>query len=51
MQSDDLGRLKYTLSFIVQPPEPLQVIIYLLWLRGGRGSGLQHWLGELDGRS
>jgi len=41
MESDDHGRLKYTLSFIVKPPEPLQVIIYLLWLRGVRGSGLQ----------
>jgi len=51
MESDDPGRLKYTLSFIVKPPEPLQVVIYLLWFRGGRGSDLQHWLGSLDGRS
>jgi len=51
MEFDDLGRLKYTLSFIVKPPEPLQVVIYLLWLRGGRGSGLQQWLGDPDGRS
>jgi len=51
MQSDDLGRLKYTLSFIAKRPEPQQVVIYLLWLRGARGSGLQQWLGDLDGRS
>ena len=51
MESDNPKRLKSILSFIVQPPEPLQVVIYLLWLRGGRDSGLQHWLGNLDGRS
>jgi len=51
MQSDDPRELKYTLSFIVKPPEPLQVVIYLLWLRGGRCSGLQDWLGSLDGHS
>jgi len=51
MESDDPGRLKYTLSFIVKPPESLQVVIYLLWLRGDRGSGLQDWLGSLDGHS
>jgi hypothetical protein len=44
-------RLKYTLSFIVQLPEPLQVLICLLWLRGVRGPGLQCWLGDQDGRS
>jgi len=32
MQSDDPRRLKDTLSFIVKPPEPLQVVIYFLFL-------------------
>jgi hypothetical protein len=48
-QSQDPQDLKNSLSFIVQPPEPLQVLIGLLWLRGRRGSELQSWLETLDG--
>jgi hypothetical protein len=51
IQADDPQRLKYSLSFIVQPPESLQVLIRLIWLRGVRSPGLQHWLGDQDGRS
>jgi hypothetical protein len=51
IQADDPQRLKYSLSFIVQPPESLQVLIRLLWLRGVRSPGLQCWLGDQDGRS
>jgi hypothetical protein len=51
MQADDPLSFKYSLSFIVQPPDPMQVLICLLWLRGVRGPGLQCWLGDQDGRS
>jgi hypothetical protein len=51
MQARDSHDLKHTLSFIVQPPEPLGVLICLLWLREGRGSGLRSWLGDLNGRA
>jgi hypothetical protein len=33
IQADDPQRLKYSLSFIVQPPESLQVLIRLIWVR------------------
>ncbi|KAG2152812.1 hypothetical protein DEU56DRAFT_752107 [Suillus clintonianus] len=43
--------LKHSLSFMVQPPDPLQVITALLWLRGDRGSNFQFWLETMDGRA
>ncbi|KAG2107711.1 uncharacterized protein F5147DRAFT_636467 [Suillus discolor] len=43
--------LKHTLDFIVQPPEPLQMLIGLLWLWGHRNSELQFWLDTRDGQA
>jgi len=43
--------LKLSLAFVVEPPEPLQVLISLLWLRGDRSPNLQFWLETLDGRA
>ncbi|KAG1738608.1 uncharacterized protein EDB91DRAFT_1249131 [Suillus paluster] len=51
MQPDDPQSLKQSLAFVVQHPEPLQVLIGLLWLRGDRGPDLQFWLETLDGRA
>ncbi|KAG2028888.1 hypothetical protein BDR03DRAFT_1096362, partial [Suillus americanus] len=44
MQPEDPHRLKFSLSFLVRPPEPLSVLICMLWLRGDRTSDLQYWL-------
>ncbi|KAG1908580.1 uncharacterized protein F5891DRAFT_1168697, partial [Suillus fuscotomentosus] len=49
MEPHDPRNLQQSLAFIVEPPEPLQVLMGLLWLRGARGSGLRSWLGTLDG--
>ncbi|KAG2115151.1 uncharacterized protein F5147DRAFT_834274 [Suillus discolor] len=43
--------LTHSLSFIVQPPEPMQVLVTLLWLRGIRSLELQFWLGTQDGHA
>ncbi|KAG1908746.1 uncharacterized protein F5891DRAFT_974071 [Suillus fuscotomentosus] len=51
MQPLDPRDLQQSLAFIVEPPEPLQVLMGLLWLRGARGSGLRSWLRTLDGRA
>ncbi|KIK34223.1 hypothetical protein CY34DRAFT_17872 [Suillus luteus UH-Slu-Lm8-n1] len=51
IQPQDPQHLKQSLSFIVQPPDPMQVLIALLWLRGDYGSELQFWLESLDGRA
>ncbi|KAG2744708.1 hypothetical protein P692DRAFT_201116541 [Suillus brevipes Sb2] len=49
MKSQDPRRLKESLSFLVQPPEPLSVLVVLLWLRGDRSSNLESWLGTQNG--
>ncbi|KAG2348514.1 hypothetical protein BDR05DRAFT_904012, partial [Suillus weaverae] len=49
MEPHDPKNLIQELSFIVQPPEPMQVLITLLWLRGNRSLELQFWLETLDG--
>ncbi|KAG1759262.1 hypothetical protein EDD22DRAFT_152249 [Suillus occidentalis] len=51
IQPQDPQHLKQSLSFIVQPPDPMQVLIALLWLRGDYNSELQFWLESLDGRA
>ncbi|KAG2146299.1 hypothetical protein DEU56DRAFT_170275 [Suillus clintonianus] len=43
--------LKDFLTFIVEPPDPLQVLMGLLWLRGDRRPGMTSWLETLDGRA
>ncbi|KAG1788694.1 uncharacterized protein HD556DRAFT_851087 [Suillus plorans] len=50
-QPQDPQNLKNSLSFIVQPPESLQILIGLLWLRGHHGSELQFWLETPDGHA
>lgn len=45
----DPQTLTRSLSFIVQSPEPLQVLKGLLWLQGDRSFYLQSWLETLDG--
>ncbi|KAG2045987.1 hypothetical protein BDR06DRAFT_965475 [Suillus hirtellus] len=51
MESHEPQDLKHTLDFIVQPPEPLQVLIGLLWIRAHRNSELQFWLDTRDGHT
>ncbi|OAX37116.1 hypothetical protein K503DRAFT_857553 [Rhizopogon vinicolor AM-OR11-026] len=51
MQSDDHQSLKHSLSFIVEPPEPLRILMCLLWLRGFRDPSLRSWLDDGDGRA
>jgi len=51
IQPDDPMRLKFSLSFLVQPLEPLRILVYLIWLRGGHSLDLQFWLDGLDGHS
>ncbi|KAG1793067.1 uncharacterized protein HD556DRAFT_517266 [Suillus plorans] len=51
MKSQDPQRLKESLSFLVQPPEPLSVLVALLWFRGDRSPDLEFWLGTQDGRA
>ncbi|KAG1763825.1 hypothetical protein EV702DRAFT_1051622 [Suillus placidus] len=41
--------LQYSLSFIIQPPEPLSVLSAILWLRRDRSSNSQSWLETVDG--
>ncbi|KAG2348211.1 hypothetical protein BDR05DRAFT_506044 [Suillus weaverae] len=48
-QPHDPQRLKDSLAFFVQPPEPLSVLIGILWLRGDHSSELRSWLETLDG--
>ncbi|KAG1774635.1 hypothetical protein EV702DRAFT_521224 [Suillus placidus] len=50
-QPQDPKNMKDSLSFIVQSPDPLQVLIGLLWVRGDRGPELQFWLETLDGHA
>src|SRR5882757_1020250 len=49
VESHDPQELKHTLDFIVQRPEPLQVLVGLLWLRGNRDSESHLWLESRDG--
>ncbi|KAG2341823.1 hypothetical protein BDR05DRAFT_429068 [Suillus weaverae] len=49
MKPHDPQSLKQALSFIVEPPTPLTVLIALQWLRGGHKSDLLSWLETLDG--
>jgi hypothetical protein len=49
MQPQDPKILKESLGFLVQPPQPLSVLISLLWIRGDRSLDLQSWLQMLDG--
>jgi hypothetical protein len=51
MQTDDPKNLQQTLAFVVEPPEPLNVLMGLLWLRGVCGPGLWVWLETLDGHA
>jgi hypothetical protein len=41
--------LKHSLAFMVQQPEPLEVLTGLLWLQGDCHSELHFWLETLDG--
>jgi hypothetical protein len=50
MTPNDPHHLNDSLAFIVQPPEPLQVLMGLMWLRGDR-SLVTSWLGTLDGHA
>jgi hypothetical protein len=43
--------IKLSLPFLVQPPEPLQVLIALLWHRGHYRSDLYPWLESPDGHA
>ncbi|KAG1835689.1 hypothetical protein EV424DRAFT_1551697 [Suillus variegatus] len=51
MEPHDPKNLIHSLSFIVQPPEPMQVLVTLLWLRGNHSSELRFWLGTQDGHA
>ncbi|KAG1893672.1 uncharacterized protein F5891DRAFT_765248 [Suillus fuscotomentosus] len=51
MQPHDPRNLQQSLAFIVEPPEPLQVLMGLLWHRGARRSGLRSWLRTFDGHA
>jgi hypothetical protein len=51
MEPHDPQRLKDSLAFLVRPPQPQQVLVGLLWLRGDRSSDLQYWPETLDGRA
>ncbi|KAG2348515.1 hypothetical protein BDR05DRAFT_524410 [Suillus weaverae] len=51
MEARDPQSLRHSLSFLVQPPKPMQVLVTLLWLRGHRSSEIQFWLETLDGRA
>jgi hypothetical protein len=53
MRSHNPQRLQHSLSFVVLPPEPLQILLGLLWLRGGRRSNPYpcQWLETLDGHA
>ncbi|KAG1775231.1 hypothetical protein EV702DRAFT_1047091 [Suillus placidus] len=49
MQPHNPTSLKRSLAFIVEPPEPLQVLRGLLWTQGYRRSALQSWPMSRDG--
>lgn len=49
MQPHDPKGLKESLGFLVRPPQPLSVLISLLWIRGDCSPDLQSWLKTLDG--
>ncbi|KAG2107927.1 uncharacterized protein F5147DRAFT_612902 [Suillus discolor] len=49
MQHMDHSTLKNQLAFLVRPPEPVSVLICMLWLRGDRRSDMQFWLKTMDG--
>ncbi|KAG2039643.1 hypothetical protein BDR03DRAFT_213665 [Suillus americanus] len=49
MQAEDPHRLKDSLSFLVQPPESLSVLIGMLWLRGDHRSDVRSFLDTVDG--
>jgi hypothetical protein len=46
---DDPQTLKHSLTFMVQQPEPLEVLTGLLWLQGDCHSEIHFWLETLDG--
>ncbi|KAG1774094.1 hypothetical protein EV702DRAFT_545085 [Suillus placidus] len=49
MQPQDPQDLKHSLTFMVQPLEPMQALITLLWLRGNYRLELQFWLDTAGG--
>jgi hypothetical protein len=49
MRSHDPRNLKHSLAFVVQPLEPLQVLMSLLWLQGDHSLELRAWLETQDG--
>jgi environmental stress-induced protein Ves len=53
MRSNIPQMLQHTLSFIVLPPEPLQILLGLLWLRGDRSYDPYpcQWLETPDGHA
>jgi hypothetical protein len=51
LEAHDSRNLTHSLAFAVQPPEPSQALLGLLWLRGDRGPELYCWLKTLDGRA
>jgi environmental stress-induced protein Ves len=52
MRSNIPQRLQHTLSFIVLPPEPLQILLGLLWLRRDYSDPYScQWLKTLDGHA
>jgi hypothetical protein len=51
VEPQDPQKLRDSLSFLVQPPEPMSVLITILWLRGDRGSDLLFWIENRDGHA
>ncbi|KAG1835523.1 hypothetical protein EV424DRAFT_1562480 [Suillus variegatus] len=49
MKHMDHSTLKNQLAFLVRPPEPVSVLICMLWLRDDRRSDMQFWLETVDG--
>ncbi|KAG1816362.1 uncharacterized protein BJ212DRAFT_1480808 [Suillus subaureus] len=49
MQPQDPHRLKDSLAFLIQPPEPVSVLIRMLWLQGDHRLDVQSWLETVDG--
>ncbi|KAG1799442.1 uncharacterized protein HD556DRAFT_128594 [Suillus plorans] len=49
MEHKDHSTLKNQLAFLVRAPEPVSVLICMLWLRGDRESDMQVWLETVDG--
>ncbi|KAG1771772.1 hypothetical protein EDD22DRAFT_966014 [Suillus occidentalis] len=50
MKPEDPRRLKNSLAFLVRAPEPVSVLISMLWLRGERNADMQSWLQTQAGR-